>query len=121
MSHHILIVEDDKALRELYGIYLRRAQFNATLVRQASDAVEVLSNNTIDLVMVDVNLGDDVTGIDLLRHIRESDDYNDVKIVILTSLPERFEPWVEEQTSAFLNKPITYRELVAVIREALDE
>jgi len=121
MPHHVLIVEDDSALRELYGIYLKRGQFKRTLVTNGSDALQVLENETIHLMLVDVNLSESMSGIELIQKIRQSDRYDTLKIIVLTSFPERFDESLKPQISAFLSKPINYSNLLHAVQTALLE
>jgi len=121
MPHHILIVEDDSALRELYGIYLKRAQFTCTLVTNGHEALDVLQDVTIHLMLVDVNLGDAMSGIELIEQVRQKDYSAMPKIIVLTSFPERFDEDLKPKVSAFLNKPITYNDLLHAVQSALLE
>ena len=121
MPQHILIVEDDEALRQLYGICLEREQYKCTLVGFASDALEILSDGDVDLMLTDVNLGETMSGLDLVQEIRQSTDFDTLKILVITSFPDRFQYTADLNISGILKKPINYKNLVQAVKDALSE
>ena len=58
----ILIVDDEKKIRSLYGRLLEREGFNVVLAKNAEIAHEMLLNHPIDLALLDINLTDTVDG-----------------------------------------------------------
>lgn len=120
MRPHILIVEDDLSLSELYGMYLKRGQFDCTITNFVDDALEVLSTRSIDAMLVDVNLNENTSGLDLIANIRRNSNYDKIKIITLTSFPERYDQTLQLGISLSLNKPIKYEELIAILKELLD-
>ncbi len=85
----ILIVEDMDNWREVLVTILQH-KYEVVLSTAYNEAVEVLQNNTFDLVILDVRLKDqekfNIQGIELLRLIKES--YSDIPVAILTGHPE---------------------------------
>lgn len=120
MPHHILVVEDDDSLSTLYGIYLERGQYNYTLVSFVDQALKVLAEETIDLILVDINLNEDMNGIDLIRKIREDEKNTDLAVLIVTSFPERFENLTELRVAKVLKKPVKYLQFMDAVKQALD-
>ncbi len=120
MRPHILIVEDDLSLSELYGMYLERGQFGYTITNFVDDALQVLSTRSVDAMLVDVNLNEDASGLDLIANIRRNPNYDKIKIITLTSFPERYDQTLQLGISLSLNKPIKYEELIAILKELLD-
>lgn len=66
---NILIVEDDKDIRGLLGIYMRGEGFNVIEVADGKSALDVIDEK-IDLIMLDIMLPD-INGLELCRKIRE--------------------------------------------------
>jgi CheY-like chemotaxis protein len=121
MSYHILIVEDDPALRQLYGLYLERGQFKHTAVSSVEAALDTLSKLPIDLMMTDVNLGEEIDGLGLINIIRDNEAYNHLKIVILTSFPEHYDVDNADYIHLSLNKPINYSKLMTSLHKILEK
>jgi putative two-component system response regulator len=117
MPYHILIVEDDDSLRKLYSLYLERGQFEHTEVSSAQEALELLPDIHFDVLMVDVNLGNDINGLQFIEIVRHDKQYDDIKIVILTSFPDRFDIADLLRINLSLNKPVSYNQLINALRQ----
>ena len=66
---HILMVDDEAAIRELYTLYLNTQGFDVSTASNAIDALDISYRKKFDVVMLDVGLGDS-NGMDLLEPIR---------------------------------------------------
>ena len=119
MRFHALIIEDDNALRELYALYLQRGGMDTTTVASAQRALDVLESQSIDLVLVDVNLADDMSGLDFIRIVQDIPEYDPIKIVILTSFPEPYDATISRRIDLSLNKPVDYTHLMAALNSIL--
>ena len=120
MSHHILIVEDDESLRSLFELYLERADFIVTGVSTVEHALQVLNSEDISLALVDINLEDELSGLELIEKVRENSKFNHVKLVTLTSFPQPFDRIHPEWIDLGLNKPIQYQVLIKEVKHLLD-
>lgn len=81
MSHSILVVEDEKVLREILVDYLITQGYKAIPAETGGRALEIISENSLDLVLLDVELPD-MTGIDVLREAKQN--YPELVFLILT-------------------------------------
>ncbi|HXT39041.1 MAG TPA: response regulator [Candidatus Angelobacter sp.] len=72
MSGHILVVDDEAPTRELLSIYLKRRGSTVTTASTAADALRLVGELSIDLVILDINLGEKTSGLDLLEPIRKN-------------------------------------------------
>src|SRR3546814_165141 len=81
---HLLLVDDERSIREPLAQYLSRNGFRVTAVESAAEARTRLAANTIDLVVLDIMMpGED--GLSLCRHIRE---HGDLPVILLTAKSE---------------------------------
>ncbi|HLQ78129.1 MAG TPA: sigma-54 dependent transcriptional regulator [Terriglobia bacterium] len=67
----ILIVDDERSIRELLEIVLKKEGFEVTSVKSAEDALASSKSVDYDLIVSDINMAD-MTGIDLLREVRNN-------------------------------------------------
>src|SRR2546428_13950852 len=65
----ILIVDDERSIRELLEIVLKKDGFNVTSVRSAVEALTILKSSEFDVIVSDIKMPD-MSGIDLLREVR---------------------------------------------------
>lgn len=84
-QHHVLYVEDNETLQSLMTHIMVSCRVEAALTGEA--AVEILDTHpTFDLVLVDINLGDGMDGIELCKLIRQRPEYKAVPVVALTAM-----------------------------------
>ena len=77
---HVLVVDDDAAIRELLSEYLAENDMRVTTAASGSEMADTLREESIDLVVLDLRLpGED--GMQLARQLRET---SAVPVIILT-------------------------------------
>ena len=114
---HILVVDDDKRLRELLRKYLTEQGFRVTVATDAADARRKLDGLAFDLLVLDIMMPGE-SGLALTRSLREKDG---VPILLLTAMgePEDRIAGLETGADDYLAKPFEPRELVLRIRTIL--
>jgi CheY-like chemotaxis protein len=80
----VLMVEDD-----YINIFMMQkifeSLFDITYAKSSSEALNLLGNNTYDLVLMDINLGDDaITGVDILKKMKEDIRHAQTKTFAVT-------------------------------------
>jgi len=114
---HVLAVDDDAAVRDLIGEYLRENELRVTCVASGKELVDVMARDTVDLVVLDVRLpGED--GMQIARKLR---DASAIPILMLTGRAEEADRVMGLELGAddYLTKPFSPRELLARIRALL--
>lgn len=114
---HILLVDDDPALREMLQEYLAGHEVRVTAVASGSEMTARLDSEAIDLVLLDLRLpGED--GLQLARALRER---GNLPIVLLTGRAEEADRVMGLELGAddYVTKPFSPRELLARIRAVL--
>ncbi len=85
MIKTILLIENDKLLREMYATKLNKFNYQVVARAEAKSALEWLSKNSADLIVLDILLPK-INGIKLIKNIRKDCNHNKTKIIILTHL-----------------------------------
>ena len=116
-TRRILLVEDEKAIRDAVTAYLERENYWVTAVGDGQDALEEFQKHHFDLVILDLMLPR-VPGERVCRVIR---DTSDVPIIMLTAKGEVEDRIIGLELGAddYLVKPFSPRELVARARALL--
>jgi two-component system phosphate regulon response regulator OmpR len=114
---HILVIDDDKRLRDLIGRYLTEQGYRVTTAIHAADARAKLAGITFDLLVVDIMMPGE-SGLELTKSLRES---SLVPILLLTAMGESTDRITGLETGAddYLVKPFEPRELVLRISAIL--
>ncbi len=114
---HILVVDDDREIRELLARFLERHQLRVTVVRDAREARRAWTTGHYHLVVLDLMLPGE-SGLDLARWMRSQ---SDVPIVMLTAMGEETDRIIGLELGAddYVPKPFNPRELLARIRAVL--
>jgi two-component system response regulator RegX3 len=116
-SPRVLLVEDERAIRDAVAAYLEREGYWVTSVGDGQAALDAAARKHFDLVVLDLNLPK-VPGEEVCRRIR---DASDVPIIMLTAKgaeEERVHGFVIGADD-YLVKPFSPRELVARVRALL--
>lgn len=121
MEHidHVLIVDDDREIRELLASYLEKNGLRASLAANGRQMRTLLEQAPVDLIVLDLMLpGED--GLALCREIR-SGKWRTVPVLMLTALNEETDRIIGLEMGAddYLVKPFAVRELLARIRSVL--
>ncbi len=114
---HILVVDDDPALRELLLGYLAESDMRVTAVDGGRPMFQVIDDEVVDLVVLDLRLpGED--GLTLARRLRERAP---IPVILLTGRAEEADRVMGLELGAddYVTKPFSPRELLARIRAVL--
>lgn len=114
---HILIVDDDKAIRNLLVEYLKSQNFNAKAAANTTEARLMLSNQAFDVIILDVMMPGE-GGIEWLQDLRTK---HNIPVLLLTAcdnLQEKING-LESGADDYITKPFEPLELVARIKSML--
>jgi DNA-binding response OmpR family regulator len=115
---HVLVVDDDPAMRAMIADYMADRGFEASTAADIPQAAGILAGSGVDLVVLDLKLaGED--GLELLRQLRSE---SDLPVIVLTGhRREEVDRVVGLELGAddYLTKPFSLRELLARVRAVL--
>ncbi len=116
-SPHILLIDDDREIRDLLGRFLDRHGMRVTAVRDGREARRAWPAGHYQLVILDLMLPGE-SGLDLARWLR---GMSDVPILMLTAMGDETDRIIGLELGAddYLPKPFNPRELLARLRAVL--
>lgn len=117
---NVLIVDDDREIRELLKTYLERNGYRTTTAGDGRAMWAALKEHRVDLIVLDLMLpGDD--GLTLCRTLRAHATLSHLPVIMLTALGEEMDRIVGLEMGAddYLPKPFNPRELLARIKSVL--
>lgn len=111
MTKHILVVDDDKILRNSLAVGLRRADFKVITAQSAQEAKEILARICVDAIVLD-RMMDGMDGLTFLKQIRLSG--NTTPVIMLTALSgaENAIDGLSGGANDYMAKPFQLQELV---------
>ncbi|MDQ4054971.1 MAG: response regulator transcription factor, partial [Actinomycetota bacterium] len=115
----ILLVDDDRPLREMLTRSFEREGHRVTAVADGHGALEAAADRPYDVVLLDVALGAGPTGHDVARMLRSRRDV--VPIIMLTALDSEADAvqGLEAGADDYVTKPFGLAELRSRIRAVL--
>ncbi|TQV64821.1 MAG: phosphate regulon transcriptional regulatory protein PhoB [Halothiobacillaceae bacterium] len=116
----ILIVEDEKPIREMVTFALGRAGYNLVEAGDITEAFECLARQVPDLILLDWMLPG-ASGLELARRLKKDELTRDVPIIMLTARGEEEDKvtGLESGADDYITKPFSPRELQARIKAVL--
>jgi two-component system catabolic regulation response regulator CreB len=113
-SRTVLIVEDEAAIAETIVYALQTEGFIALWKATGREALEILSQQPVELIILDVGLPD-MSGFDVCREIRRG---GNVPVIFLTARSDEIDKVVGLELGAddYMAKPFSPRELTARVR-----
>ncbi len=122
----ILFVDDDRDFLASQSIYFRSRGYDVLTAASGEEALRLLEQEVPDIMILDLMMEHFDSGFRLSHQIRKNERLKEVPLVMLsgvaTATGQRFDGEAEglrrwSQLDAFLDKPITGRQLLKVIEE----
>jgi class 3 adenylate cyclase len=117
---HILVVDDDQRNARLMQMVLRSEGYNTSTALSGSDALLLLAQQQVDLIVLDVMMPG-MSGFEVCRRVRSSPDTHFLPVILVTALADvsdRVEG-IEAGADDFISKPFNEVEVRARVRSLL--
>ena len=114
----ICFVEDEVDLSNLIQTYLERSGYEVVTFTKGQEAIDYIGNK-VDLWILDIMLGDDVNGYDIIKAIREQDD--NVPVIFTSARDQDLDKilGLELGSDDYITKPYSSKELVLRVDKIL--
>ncbi|MEK7823659.1 MAG: response regulator transcription factor [Candidatus Eisenbacteria bacterium] len=120
MSELVMVIEDEKEIRDLIRYNLERAGFRVHAVADGEEGLQRLFASRPDALVLDLMLPGR-SGLEVLREVRSEPATRDLPVVVLTARSAEMDKLLgfEHGADDYLTKPFSPRELVARLRALL--
>ncbi|WP_253905380.1 response regulator transcription factor [Clostridium tertium] len=121
MKINILIVEDEKEIREGVSEYLAEVGYSVISAEDGMQAIELFNNNKIDLVILDIMLPK-ANGFVVLNKIRQE---SNVPVIMLTAMSDDYTQIMsfDEEADDYITKPfsiiVLHKRIEALLRRGV--
>ncbi len=118
----ILLVEDDFVSQTLTSLALKKT-CNVDVVDNGDDAIKKVKEKQYRLILMDINLGKGLTGLDTAAIIRGLPGYEDVPIVALTAyaMTGDKEEFLSRGCTHYLSKPFDIHQLAGLVKSLIEK
>jgi len=114
----VLVVDDEEPIRVLLNRFLSQEDYRVVTANDVEQALAMLSEQTIDLILLDLHMPGPYDGEELLFLLRDRGD--EIPIIVVSG-------WVDDEATinrpdcvyAVLKKPINHQQLMATVQSAL--
>ncbi|MGK5094656.1 response regulator [Deltaproteobacteria bacterium TL4] len=120
MKSKIMIVDDEKPIRELVAFRLENQGFQCTNVENGTEALRVIRTNRPSLVILDVMLPD-INGLEVCKTIKSNPETQAIKVLLLSAKGQQ-----EDQdkgfaagADAYITKPFLAKQLLNAMERVL--
>jgi len=123
MSTHtgdILIVDDERSMREFLGIYLRREGYRIEAAQGAAEAMAALKSRVFDVVITDLRMPD-TDGLTILAEAKRLHPDTEVIVVTAFSTTETAIAAMKAGAHDYLTKPFKIDEVSLVVERAMEK
>jgi CheY-like chemotaxis protein/anti-sigma regulatory factor (Ser/Thr protein kinase) len=112
----ILLVENDKINANLIRLYLRNL-YEVTLAVNGNEALELTSKNKYDAILMDINLGESINGVEVTKILRKIPDYKNTPIIAVTAFAMKGdkEEFFEAGLDYYIAKPFYKSKLIGLL------
>ena len=118
MSKKVLVVDDERSVAEVMGLYLERDGYTVQIAYDGRAALQAIRDDLPDLVVLDLMIPE-IDGLAIIRHLRE--EGVDVPIVVLSAKQQEVDRIHGLQLGAddYVTKPFSPAEVVARVNAVL--
>lgn len=116
----ILIIEDERPIREMIAFHLTRAGYKALEAENCREGRQILVDERPALALIDWMLPD-MSGLELTRMLKRDSEFDDLAVIMLTARADEHDKVVGLEGGAddYITKPFSPRELIARIQAVL--
>ena len=109
--YKICLVEDESDLNKLITTYLQKENYEVISILNGHDALDYIDKD-INLWILDIMLGDEISGYDIIKKIREKN--NDVPVIFTSARDQDLDKIIglELGSDDYITKPYSPKELV---------
>ncbi|PKN67490.1 MAG: Fis family transcriptional regulator [Deltaproteobacteria bacterium HGW-Deltaproteobacteria-15] len=118
-KHSILVVDDERSMREFLEIFLGREGYEVTLASSGENAFEILEQKRFDLVVTDIKMKD-IDGLEVLKKTKELSPESIVVIISAFATAETAVQAMKEGAYDYIPKPFKVREFKRILKEAME-
>jgi two-component system, NtrC family, nitrogen regulation response regulator NtrX len=121
MKQHILVVDDEAPIRELLQAYLQKHGYTVTTAMTGGEALALADEVPLHLIILDVLLGEDADGLELLATLKTA--HPNLPVIIMTGIgfdEDLLQEALQKGASGYISKTLPLDQLLMEVHRALN-
>ena len=116
----ILLVEDEISNRE-YTFYVLSKVFDMDVAENGFDAISLTNTNVYAAILMDINLGKGINGIEATKEIRQNPLYENTPIAAVTAnaMQGQREEYLSNGLTHYISKPYNKNEIIKFVNKMI--
>ncbi len=117
----LMNIDDSNTMRKIVSLSLKSGGYEVIEAIHGQDALSKLSNNELDLFIVDINMPV-MGGIDFIKNLKKLPNHKNTPIIILTTQEEekKINEGLNLGANAWITKPFNRDQLLAKVKELIN-
>jgi len=118
----VLVVENDEGSKDITRLFIRKI-CQLEFAESGEEAIKMVNETNYDIILMDINLGIGMSGIDATKQIRKINGYKNTPIVALTGFAMRGdrEEFIKAGCTHYLSKPFSKQGIIKLIKNIIHE
>jgi len=119
----VLIIDDEPDVVSFIATLLEDHGYDTVGAKDGAEATEKVKEKRPDLITLDITMPEK-SGVRFYRDMKESDDYRDIPILIITGVDFRFQKFISTRRQVpppdgYLSKPVGKDEILAEVKKLI--
>ena len=118
MAEKIMVVDDEKEIRELLSIYLAEDGYDVISAASGEEAIDLAQNEEPQVILMDVKMPG-IDGVETCKRLKGAERTKSIPVIMVTAYQDRDVEAYLEGADDFVNKPFDRTEITFRIRSML--
>ncbi len=118
MAHKILVVDDEKEIRELLSIYLTEDGYEVIAASNGEEAIDLAQRERPQVILLDVKMPG-LDGIETCKRLKQEERTQFIPVIMVTAYQDRDVEAYLEGADDFVNKPFDKLEITFRVKSML--
>ena len=118
MANKILVVDDEKAIRDLLSIYLIEDGYEVSVASDGREAIEKAKKENPQVILLDVKMPG-IDGIETCKRLKEEEITQSIPVIMVTAHQDKDVEAYLEGADDFVNKPFDRLEITFRVKSML--
>ena len=118
MAEKVLVVDDERQIRDLLGEFLEREGYEVLLSSAGEEAIELAERKIPHAILLDVKMPG-IDGIEVCKRLKAEPKTQFIPVIMITGYVDNKMVAIESGADDFVNKPIDLVELAVRVKSIL--